>query len=87
MEGAWKRLPGPQGSTRAAMLSSCLPGRAAPLGSQTKDAGVGGKQGWEGKSLQIIQHLAWEEPSESGEQGKAGKVCLGEFMESVWNGE
>lgn len=69
------------------MLSSCLPGRAAPLGSQTKDAGVGGKQGWEGKSLQIIQHLAWEEPSESGEQGKARKVCLGEFMESVWNGE
>lgn len=69
MERAWNRLLNPSGSTRAAMLSSCLPGRAVPLGSQTKDSGVGGKQGWEGKSLQIIRHLAWEEPSESGEQG------------------
>jgi len=80
MEGAWNRLLGPQGSTGAAMLSSCLPGRAVPLGSQTKGSGVGGKQGWEGKSLQIIRHLAWEEPSEGGEQGYAGKKFVQENL-------
>lgn len=66
------------------MRSSCLPGRAAPLGSQTKDSGVGGKQGWEGKSLQIIRHLAlggtiskwgagldWEEVCQGGFKGES----------------
>lgn len=46
------------GSSRGRAEQLCLPGRAAPPGSQTKDSGVGGKQGCEGKSLRITRHLA-----------------------------